>query len=621
MLNLNLDVDDVWKALGSWGRYQKFQILILFFDGMATAFHLLSAVVIGYRYPYKCQEMELNCTMVEDQCYNSSIYIEYGKCDVNIYRNDTNLTLIHNRKCENGYTYPVHKDATFVTEWDLVCKNAEFAEFTQTLVIIGQATGAAIFTQFSDRFGRKPVHVLAHIGIFAIALAMAFAPNFLTFAILRYLVGTFQQGIVMTNTVMVLEMLPREYRYIGHTFGAFAWTTGVVLLAPIGYLFRNTSWRYMQLTLALYSSYSLILYWVLEESVRWVVANGKSKEAERIIRKAARWNKVSYEEVIEKARFRGDNLPDDGKPPVDLENKLGDIYLDTTMPTRSLVSITIQAIEEEPKPDENEEKQDEKEEKQNNKEDKQNNDKEEKQNSDKEEKQNSSESVKENDLGVEVKRYTFFTILRNRKILINSIILWYIWIVDSLVYYGIALFSYSLSGNRFLNFFLTAIMDYPAALTEMYLMNRIGRKKTVIFFHAVTGLSCLLATVFVSIANGNSAMLSASTAFTLIGKYGSAGSFGSVFLYTPELYPTNLRNVGLGVSSTISRVGGMLAPFAGPLAMRIRWAPGAIFGTMCMLVTLLCLRLPETREYELPQTLEEMDKWKTDNKSELKSES
>ncbi|KAJ8316408.1 hypothetical protein KUTeg_006422 [Tegillarca granosa] len=446
--------------------------------------------------------MELNCTMVEDQCYNSSIYIEYGKCDVNIYRNDTNLTLIQNRKCENGYTYPVHKDATFVTEWDLVCKNAEFAEFTQTLVIIGQATGAAIFTQFSDRFGRKPVHVLAHIGIFAIALAMAFAPNFLTFAILRYLVGTFQQvriqysvgvttvkreylshatfsGIVMTNTVMVLEMLPREYRYIGHTFGAFAWTTGVVLLAPIGYLFRNTSWRYMQLTLAL----------VLEESVRWVVANGKSKEAERIIRKAARWNKVSYEEVIEKARFRGDNLPDDGKPPVDLENKLGDIYLDTTMPTRSLKKSK--------------------------------------------------------------------TAIRKKNRILQKAI------VDSLVYYGIALFSYSLSGNRFLNFFLTAIMDYPAALTEI-----IGRKRTVIFFHAVTGLSCLLATVFVSIANGNSAMLSASTAFTLIGKYGSAGSFGSVFLYTPELYPTNLRNVGLGVSSTISRVGGMLAPFAGPLTTR-----------------------------------------------------
>lgn len=63
--------------------------------------------------------MELNCTMIDEQCHNTSIYIEYGKCDVNIYRNDTNNTLIQNRKCENGYSYPVAKDSTFVTEVSL----------------------------------------------------------------------------------------------------------------------------------------------------------------------------------------------------------------------------------------------------------------------------------------------------------------------------------------------------------------------------------------------------------------------------------------------------------------------------------------------------------------------
>ena len=31
------------------------------------------------------------------------------------------------------------------------------------------------------------------------------------------------------------------------------------------------------------------------------------------------------------------------------------------------------------------------------------------------------------------------------------------------------------------------------------------------------------------------------TAFSLIGKMAASGTFGAVFLYTPEIYPTNYR--------------------------------------------------------------------------------
>ena len=42
----------------------------------------------------------------------------------------------------------------------------------------------------------------------------------------------------------------------------------------------------------------------MDESVRWLLANGKYKEAHRILKKAARWNKKNYTEVIEQARLK-----------------------------------------------------------------------------------------------------------------------------------------------------------------------------------------------------------------------------------------------------------------------------------------------------------------------------
>ena len=49
-------------------------------------------------------------------------------------------------------------------------------------------------------------------------------------------------------------------------------------------------------------------------------------------------------------------------------------------------------------------------------------------------------------------------------------------------------------------------------------------------------------------------------ASALIGKFAVAGSFGLIYLYTAELFPTQVRNLGVGVTSIGARLGGMLSP-------------------------------------------------------------
>jgi len=51
----------------------------------------------------------------------------------------------------------------------------------------------------------------------------------------------------------------------------------------------------------------------------------------------------------------------------------------------------------------------------------------------------------------------------------------------------------------------------------------------------------------------------------MVGKVGASGGFSMAYVYTAELFPTVIRNAGMGSSSAIARVGGMIAPYIADL--------------------------------------------------------
>ena len=55
------------------------------------------------------------------------------------------------------------------------------------------------------------------------------------------------------------------------------------------------------------------------------------------------------------------------------------------------------------------------------------------------------------------------------------------------------------------------------------------------------------------------------TTFAMIGKIGASAGFSMVFQYSAELFPTVVRNAGMGSSSCVARIGGMIAPYVADL--------------------------------------------------------
>lgn len=57
----------------------------------------------------------------------------------------------------------------------------------------------------------------------------------------------------------------------------------------------------------------------------------------------------------------------------------------------------------------------------------------------------------------------------------------------------------------------------------------------------------------------------------MLGKFGITSAFSMVYVYTAELYPTVVRNMGVGASSMASRLGSILSPYFAYLGKWMCW--------------------------------------------------
>ncbi len=57
-------------------------------------------------------------------------------------------------------------------------------------------------------------------------------------------------------------------------------------------------------------------------------------------------------------------------------------------------------------------------------------------------------------------------------------------------------------------------------------------------------------------------------AFAMLGKSSAAMSFSMAYIVSSEVYPTEVRNWGMGTSSVCARISGMAAPYVGDAMVR-----------------------------------------------------
>merc|ERR550539_578388 len=398
-----------------------------------------------------------------------------------------------------------------VSEFSLVCSNDGYRSVSSSVYMASKMGASIVWGLFSDRFGRKKGILACAVCLTLTGLASSFSPNMITFIILRGTVAFSATGLFLCGFVYSMELVGGVWSTLVSFGLEYSWALGYITVPLLAWALPR--WNNLQLGISIPTvlfAVVLAIPGLVPESPRWLLVKGRRKEAEEIIEKARRINKM--------------------------EEKVGPA--DTVVETGGETSDKATP-------------------------------------------------------GTVIDLFRFPALRR------TTVIMYYLWFTNNLVYYGFTLNAGKLfPGDLHINILISAALEFLAYTVSIFSFLYLGRRWSVASFMGLGGVSLLLTLALSSEAS--------KSALSQLGKFMITASFAMVYQYSTEIFPTVVRNAGLGSCSFFSRIGSIIAPFIGrEVALLSPMAPVLIFGVTSVLAGLLTLLLPETMNRISPDTIEE----------------
>ncbi|XP_044269954.1 organic cation transporter protein [Tribolium madens] len=302
------EFDDLLPHIGEFGMYQKILFLMMIPFSFFVAWVYFTQIFITIiPEQHWCWVPELANMTVDERI---ALAIPQGadgsleKCqmyDVNfteVVRNKIPVnTSWPTTSCKNGweYNYTEVPYSSIATEQNWVCENSALPHTAQSIFFCGAILGGLVFGWIADRFGRIPALVGTNLVGFVGGIATAFCSAFWTFCLCRFLVGMAFDNCFTMMYILVLEYVGPKWRtFVANMSIAIFFTFAASILPWIAYYLAD--WKMLCYVTSAPLALAIITPWLVPESARWLVSQGKFDKAIGILRKFQRINKTKVEE-------------------------------------------------------------------------------------------------------------------------------------------------------------------------------------------------------------------------------------------------------------------------------------------------------------------------------------
>ncbi|XP_067856006.1 putative transporter SVOPL [Heptranchias perlo] len=192
---------------------------------------------------------------------------------------------------------------------------------------------------------------------------------------------------------------------------------------------------------------------------------------------------------------------------------------------------------------------------------------------------------------------------------------WFIWLGTAFAYYGLVLTSSELLENNpvcrtmgdfkasevynsleschckmfesadYQTMVISTLGEFLFVPFSPFIIETLGRCRSLALTMGTSGIFFL----FLNICSSRAVL----TTILFILRALVSANFTIIYIYTAEVYPTNIRSLGLGSCSSMARIGAMIAPFIAQVLLG-RWPVTALclFSVVCIICSILAFTLP-----------------------------
>ncbi|KAF5269318.1 hypothetical protein FQR65_LT02620 [Abscondita terminalis] len=290
-MDCNTDLEALMTHLGDFGKYQLSQFMLLLISSVTAGVHMLSLQTVGAVPDHRCRIPEVDSlvnstfTIPNLEEYVPKLENTFDSCHMYNFTSE-NSELI---KCNSWIYDTTYYKSSRGMEWNFVCDRRWMAAVAQSAFMFGVFAGAITLGSAADKYGRKTIFCWSSLFQLVFGVSAAFISDYYAFLIVQFGYGLFgSAGCYLPGFVLAMELVgPSKRTVCGITFQA-GFALGIILVA--GWAAIISDKQILQLVYGMHGLLLLGHWWLIDESPRWLWANGKITEAVKIIQKGLRIN-------------------------------------------------------------------------------------------------------------------------------------------------------------------------------------------------------------------------------------------------------------------------------------------------------------------------------------------